>query len=1200
MSKAYYTDDVESVQKPNKRRFSLLMSLFAAILCGVLSIGVFIPSLSVAQAGGFLCGGKDELGRGFEAKGWKSFGDAPLADASNRSWTLQEAFGNGMSFPIYHGEGKGDGNWMIRDAGEDRGKSQAEWKSSLDKLKKERSFTNCTIGNTLPTVGRWFLGMAGLFANFASFTATKAFDPTFICKDSSSTGCINILSVIGGDYDGVVTDGTNGGIIGALTSGLFIPLLVVAVAIGGLYVMKLGIIQRQYRKAFGAAFWILCSATVAMMFLFRPMLIAKAPMSATNSIVSCVVGSFNGIDCMSDGSSGNPIASANPSTTSTSKNVCISDADGSLTEKASLAVNSLSCSIWKAFVLEPYSQANFGHAFEDLDTSSGFVKTAIKSAKYTPEDFCVRLKSSSSYSSKNPGGTLDLDSDGNKVCNLAAYQMYLQTNAAAQDNGGKSGSNGGTPIGKKSGEDPRWFKMILTISKDDGMWNSWSSTGSANKFHQGFLAQLSALLGGVLIVATSLTALMYYVISIVLIAFAPLFLLVGVHPGKGKKILMGWGELALSNILKYMASALFLIVAVTFYGAVLGHSKNVMISFLFVLILTLALWVYRKEIVGLLGRVELGGEKLSGALGEKLQNKAVRHKDRSKRLATAAAGTVAASTVAGLGAKRAAVKHTNKKSKEELGHRASLGDKYKASREAGKGVRKTARNTLGESVRRELKNGGEGFVGQTVASAVRGFENVSEDKKRDLHENARQAQFQASSDQSKAYKAEENLEHSGEKLQEASEEREKFYNNNKKAVQTAQNEADFRSVQDGALNVMKNAGKFEDFTKMQELVNKLERLKMDKARALASGNMSEAQNIQMSIDKVNVQKDDLMNDIKGDKNRVAEFNRGQRSYDNLVDRGIKGNKNLADHKELRSSAEGMKAITEDVSKIAEVEGNYAKVVDNFNKNLNEYQNLSKSAAENAAKASVFASAHTKFVNGEVLKNGKERKIYETADNAAKNAGKQAAERSQTFVNEHLGGAIHNANEAGSRDPLAQSTIPSGYMNPNGKGSGSNPNEKPSGGVNPSSSASTFSNSSYGVIPKDSTGKKQHSAASQISNNQNDSVSGERKAPSQASQIPNYPEHAVSGLPKTTGGATQVTKTQPSSSQKSTSQKETLAASQISNNQNGVVSGNKGRKSSSQASQIPNRPEFVAPGGLPKTRGGSPQTFRKPQNPRRDI
>src|SRR5690606_36295454 len=124
--------------------------------------------------------------------------------------------------------------------------------------------------------------------------------------------------------------------------------------------------------------------------------------------------------------------------------------------------------------------------------------------------------------------------------------------------------------------DPRWYNIAVVAANDSGMWNQWgsSSSGGMHKTGIALLALFTSGLGGFILIVVSIFALIYYFSSVLLMAFAPIFLLLGVHPGRGKKLLFGWLEKVISNVVKYIISAVFLIVAIALYGAILGNSNN--------------------------------------------------------------------------------------------------------------------------------------------------------------------------------------------------------------------------------------------------------------------------------------------------------------------------------------------------------------------------------------------------------------------------------------------------------------------------------------------------------------------------------------------------------------------------------------------------------------------------------------------------
>ena len=930
----------------------------ASLLIIALCAAMFAAVAPSAKADGVICLNKDELGAGFGPYNWKTFTMIPLPDAPNRVWTLQESFGGSAHFVNYEGEGKGD-HTFVRDVGEDRGKGQPQWSKNIDKLKSERSIQKCTMDNAMVHIGDFYLRVANTLTAFTTFVATKSFDPSFICRESGQGGCIDILSVIGGKSGGVVTDGRGGGIVGALTAGLYLPLIILVVAISAFVVIRQGIIHHQIRTALGSTLWILGCMTIGLMFLFSPQMLAKAPMAASNSLVSCVVGSFNGVNCFDTSPGASDLTNAD-----SSSSICASIADGSLDDKASMSINSLGCSIWKAFVLEPYSQGNFGQSFDDLDADNEAVSNAIKKAGYKKEDFCTNLSSVKPYSREDSGGNLVLDKNSNKVCNLAAYQLYLQTKADAQP--GIKGPNGPTPDKGGTGGDQRWYKLILTVASDDGMWEHWSSVGG--KHMQGLLAMLTAGFGGFLIVVTSLAALMFYLISVVVIAFAPLFLLVGVYPGRGKKIMLGWGETCISNLLKYLISALFLLVSISLYAGVLGNAGNIIVSFLFVVILTLALIVYRKEILNLLGQINLGGERLSGAMGDKLRQKGLQAKQFTGGVAKGGAGVVAAGAVAGhKGRKLAKANAVAANPKRKGMSKAEAKNRKSAIKNAKKSAmqqsKRQRRSAMGAEMRKHLSSAGD--VGNAFATAaetmntsnrsqLNKFESDYGKKFGEAKEHAQEAQGRFDQAVASNEIAERNAE--------------KFYANNPKIKSAVDREMTLRAHENGAVEALR--GSFPEYAKMQELVNSMQRLKMNRTMANDQGDA----NAVSILDKKIAQKRSQIDKIKSTPGIDNQIIKGQGLYRARVEKASK-----ADGSHVAASLRNNGAALSVVSNAEHPKWAARNNIVEAQRNLTDAK---RAMAGAAAASSVVGRGIAEFSHGEIVSSAQTQKILSDAEKAS--------------------------------------------------------------------------------------------------------------------------------------------------------------------------------------------------------------------------
>lgn len=497
------------------------------------------------------------------------------------------------------------------------------WAAVAPKLQAQRNTGTCFFGQTFVTnvANGAGLGLANAMQMFVSWVATSAFNSSFICDaNTPASNCIDLVKIIGGrDDHAYQASGTDGGIIGNLTDSIYKPLIIIVIVVTALGVAWTGIVRRKFREALTQTAWLIFSFIIGLVLLLNPSMLAKAPMIATNAVTGCVIGAFNGVNCF-DGTGFS--STTQPANLTADNGVCISQANTTSADQiTALAVNSMGCTIWKTFILQNYAKGAFGVNLDQLevnnpDTVAG--EAAIK-AGVSPDKFCYTLEATGSMASYD-GNWLQTKNGGAKICNLAVYNILMQMKV--------------TPAGMTASDvpaayDPAWYNLIVTTASSDKMWPIWTNGGQ--QFMQGGVAVISVLLGGILIVVAAISALMYYITAIILLIFAPLFILVGTNPNRGKKIMLGWVETIISSILKYLASALFLLVSLTLYSAVLG-SADPLAALLFVAILTVVLFMYRGDLVEMFGKVSLGGERMAhvmekqiplmGATGNQLRKKA--------------------------------------------------------------------------------------------------------------------------------------------------------------------------------------------------------------------------------------------------------------------------------------------------------------------------------------------------------------------------------------------------------------------------------------------------------------------------------------------------------------------------------------------------------------------------------------------------
>lgn len=633
------------------------------------------------------------------------------SNVGSRTYTIDELFSRSAGFAIPYGTLEEDNTWILGHPAnkivEEKNKNLSE--EAKERLKKQGggffsgSIRLWGIPSSLAIMGSDIAtSVAFLCANIISWLVKMLFDPPLVKA---------LVELIGG------TD-AKAGLISNLGKNVFYPLSTLAFLTVAVYLIWEGLIKRKFRASFGALGWSLLAFALGVFTVVNGQLVAKAPTEINATIANCVLSAASGKSCLNSTGT-NPKESTN--------SMCDADTSQSVSaaEAASINAGRFSCIVNKAIVYDRWAEQQFGYSLDELWTVNppdGYKVWPQDKLSGAPTDYCVNF-----YTADSPNQMSSATKfTSNSKCNIALAFMASRTDA---------------DFGEKIG-----FPTITgTAAMDSQMWNAYSGNGRTS-------VPILLLIASFIIVATFVPvvvyALVYNITATILTVFAPIFLLIGIHPGRGRKIFLGWLESIISNILKYMASCFLVIVMIFIYGAAFSKMNQAQV-FVASVILGVTFVSYRKELVNLMGAVNMGGARVSNIAGEKLSKAG----QKAKYMGMAAAGGAIGGTLAGISDARESGKLMSKDDKiakygkyKRWLNPGNYADTLNNARKAMSEVSKGAVQGLRAGTSMELKRG-RGLVANAARQAGQVGNELAQQRKeaaREIRENEAREQMNES------------------------------------------------------------------------------------------------------------------------------------------------------------------------------------------------------------------------------------------------------------------------------------------------------------------------------------------------------------------------------------------------------------------------------------------------------------------------
>jgi len=648
-----------------------------------------------AQASGIgIFGGAQNLGHGMNRpNAWEnSFSTIPLDNKQGRIFTLKEAVGGNLKFTNYEGEGEGEEGVVAADPERMEGAPKTISKDS-EKLTKLRSVGTILVGGALNGIADTLNGVTGLTYDLTQNFVTAAFNPHTVCSDPNDKDCVfNVTKLVSGDGK------TNKGIIGNVTDSVYAPFAgAAALIIIGVGVYIYGHKHKNFMRASLNGLYVVLAGVLGFAILSNAGLFTSMPVKVMQEVGGAAMG-------ITTAAGDEETGATKDGNTSTASAICKSKADNlSNSEKTVLNINSMTCTIWRVVRLDPFARAQFGRPFAQLDVKDPEMAEIIKKAEVDPNTFCVPLKvmgTPADYRNK----TLKLEESNHKVCNVAAYQLYLQADAQLGDKANE----------RKHGVDPRWYNIVAVAHADDRLWDNWSYswTSASNRFMVTTIAMLSFVPIAIVMLLFSIASLIQLFTVVIMMILLPFIMIALMDKNRGMQIAKRYGSFMVGAVLSFILYSTILAVGVIILSAIIDSVADLALVMVFNIIVAAALWKQRRQLISL---VENANPMSNNYMGSKIGNVL----DRQNAAGTLRSGMVGAISGANL---RSAWRNRNNENAE--------GEKPGFLRAVSKNMREAGKVAAEQNILSRKPN-------SMAATSIRTRQKLEADKMQELqHYNA--------------------------------------------------------------------------------------------------------------------------------------------------------------------------------------------------------------------------------------------------------------------------------------------------------------------------------------------------------------------------------------------------------------------------------------------------------------------------------
>jgi hypothetical protein len=412
------------------------------------------------------------------------------------------------------------------------------------------------------------------------------------------------------------------GVVEDLRTSLFIPFIELFIILGALWMFWQGIIKRKSTEAFQGALWMAGAAIAGGILLANPGAIPTASNLVVSTITSAVNETLTG-GAQTAANANKELCSVNGNITVTKTEEVATSVSGDTisTEQRNLqqvipqSARLTQCSIWFNLVYVPWVVGQYG--ISPTDSSSGEI---------------LNQDSSPFAASIVEGIPVTLGDKENPIQN--ASWPVLQLNSQAMNSDLEASGTNPWQYNQSVGSAIAYSQLVETGN------TGWAGRSALDRVNVSSASMVAMVGTGLLVVIFSFEMIALKLAMILLLLLMPIFLLVGVHPGIGRRIAMRWLEFLTNITVKQIILAILLSIFLLMYAIIMGSgiwlAQNILIIGVTILGLS-----YKGKIMNIFAEVDFGGEKRITDPGKDAA-------DGMKRTMSAVVGAAAGAAAAGM------------------------------------------------------------------------------------------------------------------------------------------------------------------------------------------------------------------------------------------------------------------------------------------------------------------------------------------------------------------------------------------------------------------------------------------------------------------------------------------------------------------------------------------------------------------------